>query len=76
LDVAKINIENNNYNEKIKLLKSDLLSYYLVENTELKVLFKSKRLIITANLPYVKDLDYENMDFAVINYEPDIALYG
>lgn len=75
LDVAKINIDNNNYQDKIKLLKSDLLSYFFIKNDDLKVFFKSKRIVITANLPYIKNMDYENMDLWVVNYEPNIALY-
>ena len=36
----------------------------------------SEELIITANLPYIKDEDYGNMDKEVILHEPAIALYG
>jgi len=32
-------------------------------------------LIITANLPYIKDNDFENMDEQTRNFEPDLALY-
>ena len=34
-----------------------------------------KDIIITANLPYILDKDYDNMDKSVIKYEPKIALY-
>lgn len=71
LEVAKINIINYLLLNNIVLLKSDLLWYFLQNKEE----FKTKNVIITANLPYIKDMDTDNMELWVINYEPEIALY-
>lgn len=72
LDVAKINLEKHNLQDKIKLQKSDLLEIFLDKKLEIN----SRNLIITANLPYIKDWDFENMDKEVIENEPHIALFG
>lgn len=70
LEVSKINLKNNNLEDKIKQFKSDLLNQLFVSN-----LYLEKNLIISANLPYIKNYDFENMDKEVILYEPKIALY-
>ncbi len=67
LDVAKINIKKHDLWDKIDTIKS-----YLLDNL---VFPKADNIIITANLPYIKSWDYENMDKSVIKYEPKIALY-
>jgi len=69
LEVAKKNIQDYD-NLKIQLLESDLLS--AVFHTD----FRKKILCITANLPYIKDGDYESMDSQVIQNEPHTALFG
>jgi len=71
LEVSKINIEKYNLEDKIIQLKWDLLKPFL-SNNNYKL---DKDIIITANLPYIKDADYENMDKSVIEYEPKLALY-
>jgi len=73
LEVAKKNIKTHNLVDKIELLKSDLL-----ENIILNPSFTKREItqyIITANLPYIKNEDFWNMDQDVILYEPAIALY-
>lgn len=72
LEVAKINLEKHNLQDKINLQKSDLLEMFL----DKKLKINSKNLIITANLPYIKDWDFENMDIEVLENEPHIALFG
>jgi methylase of polypeptide subunit release factors len=72
LEVSNINITNHNLENLIITKKSDLLSYFF--DNFYKDL-KDNNFIITANLPYIKDLDYKNMDYWVISYEPKIALY-
>lgn len=69
LRVCKKNIKKNNLKKKIIPYKSNLLQ----KIEQLKNL--EKDLIITANLPYIKDKDYKNMDKSVIKYEPKKALY-
>ena len=73
LEVSQINIKNHNLQDKIISIKSNLLNY-LIKNKNL-IEKNTKTLIITANLPYIKNLDFENMDSSVINFEPKIALY-
>lgn len=71
LEVAKKNIETHNLVDKIKLLKSDLLSEINFSTEG----FSPLNYIITANLPYIKDEDFWNMDKDVILHEPSVALY-
>jgi len=68
LEVSKINIEKHNLEDKIIQINWDLLSEFKIEN-------KTKNLIISANLPYIKNWDFKNMDEETIKYEPDLALY-
>jgi methylase of polypeptide subunit release factors len=76
LEVARINIKKHNLENKIISLESNLLSCFFEKNFKIFNDSNIKNIIITANLPYIKDLDYMNMDYSVINYEPKIALYG
>lgn len=71
LEVAKINIEKNNIQDKVSLYNSDLLQIFLSWNKKIE----AKNLIITANLPYIKNGDIENMDQEVLDNEPHIALF-
>jgi methylase of polypeptide subunit release factors len=36
----------------------------------------TKKIVIAANLPYIKNNDHENMSDSTVNFEPDLALYG
>jgi release factor glutamine methyltransferase len=69
LEIAKRNILQHNLQDKIKILNADFRKFDYTK-------FTWKNLIITANLPYIKENDFENMDFWVYNFEPKIALYG
>ncbi|MDD2871658.1 MAG: peptide chain release factor N(5)-glutamine methyltransferase [Candidatus Gracilibacteria bacterium] len=71
LEVSKINIEKHLLTEKINIFCGDLLEPIIENKFEL-----NKNLVVTANLPYIKDGDYQNMDIETVFYEPDIALYG
>lgn len=72
LEISKINIKKHNLQNEINLIKSDLLEYFLINDI---LLLTKTKLIITANLPYIKDNDFENMDKETLTYEPDSALY-
>lgn len=72
LEVAKINIEKHYLQDKLKLLNSDLLEVFLNNSQNIS----TKNLIITANLPYIKNWDFENMDKEILANEPHIALFG
>ncbi len=65
LEVSKINISNHNV-KNIEIIEWNLLNDY--KNS------KNKK-IITANLPYIKNNDFENMSYETITHEPDLALY-
>lgn len=71
LDVSKINIKTFNLEDKIFQYHGSLLEPVLEKlNT-----IKTDNIIITANLPYILDNDFENMDKETVEYEPDTALY-
>lgn len=71
LEVAKINIEKHNLEDKLNISKSDLLEIFLNKSQQIF----TKNLIITANLPYIKNGDFENMDKEVLENDPHIALF-
>ncbi len=77
LEVAKINIKRHFLEKNIKLINWNLLdnfefdTSFLSPNWDLNL----DNLIITANLPYIKNWDFKNMDEETINFEPDLALY-
>ncbi len=62
--VAKKNIEINNVNNQIRLLKSDIDK------------IKDKYDFIITNPPYIKEYDYEKLQLEIKKYEPKIALVG
>ncbi len=72
LEVARFNINKFKLNNIIKANESNLLSYFLKNNSDFLEVWS---LIITANLPYIKDNDFANMDSETIKYEPHLALY-
>lgn len=69
LEVSKINIKNHNLEWKISQINSDLLNS-IIENK-----LSNKNLIITANLPYIKNDDFDNISKETYIYEPNIALF-
>ena len=71
LKVSLKNILDHKLEKKIKQVNSNLLNK-LIWSTDYKF---NKSVIITANLPYIKNFDYENMDTETIKYEPALALY-
>ena len=70
LEVSKINIQKHNFENNISQYHGSLLEPLLPKD------FNNKDIIITANLPYIKDDDFENMDPETVKFEPDSALYG
>lgn len=81
LEVAKKNIKNLKLEKKVILLKSDLLEILLRDSKSSsewhlwgEVIFW-KNLLITANLPYIKENDFKNMSKEVIQFEPNLALF-
>jgi release factor glutamine methyltransferase len=71
LKVIEKNIYQHNLEKKIKQINWDLIQNLISSNN---YNFK-KNIIITANLPYIKNNDFENIDKETIKYEPALALY-
>lgn len=71
IEVSKINRGRHNLSYKIE--ESDLLSY-IFDNVD--IINNKEKVLITANLPYIKNWDFGNMDKEVFVHEPDMALYG
>ena len=76
LAVAKINIQNHWLEGKIESLRGDLLEPLITHPNPLFKREGVEKVIISANLPYIKQNDFENMDESVYMHEPDTALYG
>ena len=68
--VAHKNVIFYNLERTIELIQGDLLWDIVIDNNSDNDVY-----IITANLPYIKDLDHENMDIWVVLHEPSVALY-
>ncbi len=77
LEVSKINIKKYNLGDKVEQIQGDLLNNFLEDtsifnkNQDINL----ENIIITANLPYIKNRDFKNMDEQTINFEPDLALF-
>jgi len=67
--VAKINAKKYNLDQKIKFITGDFK-----KAISEKIFSNSNQIIITANLPYIKNSDYKTLQPNVRNYEPTIAL--
>lgn len=79
LEVSKINIEKYWFKNKIEQICWDLLSNFSILPLSGTSFEKGRKLInnliITANLPYIKNWDFENIDPETVEFEPDLALY-
>lgn len=71
LEVAKKNISFHALKADIQLLHSNLLDIFLQKND----IFLGKNLLLTANLPYIKNNDFEHMDQEVLENDPHISLF-
>lgn len=69
LEISKQNINTHKLNTEIIQLQWSLLEPFK------NIYKKNHNLIISANLPYIKDNDHNNMDKQTVIYEPDLALY-
>ncbi|MDA7494860.1 peptide chain release factor N(5)-glutamine methyltransferase [Candidatus Gracilibacteria bacterium] len=70
LDVSLKNITSHGLNNQITQLEGSL--FEPVRNR----ISSHIPLVITANLPYIKNNDHDNMDNETVQFEPDLALYG
>jgi release factor glutamine methyltransferase len=77
LEVSKINIKIHKLESKIKQVNWSLLDEFqldtniLCPNWDINL----NNIIITANLPYIKNWDFKNMDKQTVEFEPNLALY-
>lgn len=69
IEVAKMNAKKYNLDRKIKFITGDL-----EKAISEKIFFNSNQIIITANLPYIKNSDHKTLQPNVRKYEPAIAL--
>lgn len=67
LEVSKINIDRHNYSKVITQFHWSLLKPVIS--------LLKWNIIITANLPYILDNDFEHMDKETVEHEPASALY-
>ncbi|SCI37424.1 MULTISPECIES: peptide chain release factor N(5)-glutamine methyltransferase [unclassified Romboutsia] len=68
LEVGKINAINNNVDDRVTFIKSDLFS--AIENTD------TQFDVIVSNPPYIPKKDIETLHIQVKDYEPYTALEG
>ncbi len=68
--VAKVNAQRYGLARKIKFIAGDL------EEAISEECLTSNKLIITANLPYIKNSDYKTLPKNIKDYEPAVALKG
>lgn len=67
LRVARKNVKEHELKEKIKVRKMDVIN---------KLNLEDKRVLLLANLPYIPQEQYEELDKSVKKYEPKGALEG
>jgi len=72
LEVSQKNINKHWFANKITQIQGDLLTDILWSKPDFEL---SHNTIITANLPYIKDNDFDNIDKGVVQNEPALALY-
>ena len=72
IEIAKINAKKYNLNKKIKFIKNSFEN--LLDNLDEKNIYNSNEIIITANLPYLKNSTYKTLSEDIKKYEPKIAL--
>ena len=77
LDIANINLKKYSLQNKLRLINSNLLDIFLSDTSFLcsRWDLTIENLFITANLPYIKNKDFKNINESVLKYEPNIALY-
>ena len=68
LEVTRKNIYSHWFENKIEAVEWSLFTPLQDKDFD--------HLVVTANLPYVKNDDFENIDSQVIDYEPHLALFG
>ncbi len=73
LAVAEKNAKLHGVDGQITFLQGNLLEPYISTNTELDT---GSRMLITANLPYISNREYENPKDESILREPRLALVG
>ena len=65
IDISNINASKLEISKRVKFFKSDVDNFRF-----------GKYDLIISNPPYIKKLDFNNLEKEVINFEPRLALYG
>lgn len=73
LEVTKKNLQQHRLKQRLTIQQSNLLTA-LLDKKDSKI--AEKNIIITANLPYIKNGDFANMSKETIQHEPHLALFG
>lgn len=71
LQVSLLNRKNFGLETSLLAFQWNLLEAFFCDEVVL-----GKNLVITANLPYIKNWDFQNMDAKVYQNEPHLALFG
>lgn len=73
LIIAKQNARLRNIEKEIKFIKSDLLKFFL-QIIGSGGIMPNSNIIITANLPYISNLEYKKLPVDIKKYEPKNSL--
>lgn len=71
LNIAQKNAKKHGVDDIVTFWESDLLS-----KISFQTIHKTQKIVILANLPYIKNRDYSNMSTSTVQFEPELALYG
>ena len=72
IKIAKLNAKKYKLDKKIKFVKNSFEKF--LDSLGKKSIYGPNELIITANLPYIKNDDYKTLSKDIKRYEPKIAL--
>ena len=72
IKIARLNAKKYRLDKKIKFVKNNFEKF--LDDLDKKNIYSSSELIITANLPYIRNDDYKTLSKDIIKYEPKIAL--
>lgn len=76
LDVAQENAVTHNVQDTVAFLEGNLLKPFFALFEKWKPEARPKSIVITANLPYLSEVQWEMLDPDVKKYEPKTALVG
>ena len=72
IKIARLNAKKYRLDKEIKFVKNNFEKF--LDDLDKENIYSSSELIITANLPYIRDDDYKTLPKDIRKYEPKIAL--